>query len=244
MTVFLMAVSLFALSCEGPVYHAEPYEPLVREHPDEEDRYFNRGLGLSILGRNEDAAVAFEKAVALDENDYAASFRLGLIYLMTGQRDKAETYIERAVDGGYQHPSHGEMGLALMVLERNERAADELTLALDSDEPHPGKSIANLGTAYMRMEQYDKAVAVFERAFRDTPDVIDDYGMREKLGGAYYMAGRLEDAAGQYRAVLAENPDNAQIIRNLYIISATLGNSAEADKYRTMLVERGIEIPR
>ncbi|HPD16025.1 MAG TPA: DNA-directed RNA polymerase subunit alpha C-terminal domain-containing protein [Planctomycetota bacterium] len=62
---------------------------LVRANPDDPTAHYLLGLCLDLTGRYEDAIAAYEKALSLDPNCAAATFRLGSIEALRGDADRA-----------------------------------------------------------------------------------------------------------------------------------------------------------
>ena len=66
--------------------------------------------------------------------------------------------------------------------------------------------LAILGKSLLRAQAPGEAIGVFEKALRIDPLSTD---VRNHLGVALAMRGRLQDALDQLRRAIAENPDHA-----------------------------------
>jgi tetratricopeptide (TPR) repeat protein len=79
----------------------------------------------------------------------------------------------------------------------------------------PGRpdALSNLGAAYVRLGQYDDAVAQYEEALKADPDGTP---IRLNLALAYYKSARPSDAIPHLRRVVASDPE----ARNAYLILA------------------------
>jgi tetratricopeptide (TPR) repeat protein len=82
-----------------------------------------------------------------------------------------------------------------------ERALKLVNTALDAS-PEDGRYRDTRGSIYMKMEQYQDAIADFEASLDDVEDQVP---VRKKLVAAYNSLGLTEEAAAHQRAVEASN---------------------------------------
>ncbi len=148
------------------------------------------GVTLRDLGRDADAGPELERAVALDPLYYEAWIKLAHFYDNANQPAKAETAYQAAIKArpGYWA---GQAFLAIHHFYRGEyeKARDQLDTA---SRLCPGNIIVlnDLGAAHFRLDDYDRAAAVFERsnATKRNPDACAN------LGTLYYFSGRFADS--------------------------------------------------
>ena len=62
--------------------------------------YFNKGIALVELGRQEDAIISFRNVLLYDKYDYQAYSKIGQILLSKNQKDSACMYFEKAKELG------------------------------------------------------------------------------------------------------------------------------------------------
>lgn len=62
--------------------------------------YFNKGIALIELGRNEDAIICFRNVLTYDKYDYQAYSKIGQIFLSMNQKDSSCIYFEKAKELG------------------------------------------------------------------------------------------------------------------------------------------------
>lgn len=84
-------------------------------------------LGSMLVQKNfpKDAAVEFERAIAIDKDFYPAWYNLGLVRASMGDTDGANRAMERTVDLKPGHPQAlFQLGLTAEKLGQNEKASD------------------------------------------------------------------------------------------------------------------------
>src|SRR5438105_3492277 len=97
----------------------------------------------------------------------------------------------------------GESALAANDLEDAEKDFRRV-LAL---EPQSPGAYANLGTVYMRREQWPQAIALLRKAERLAPNVA---GVRLNIGLAYYRQNDYAAAIPVFESVVRDQPDSSQ----------------------------------
>jgi len=91
-------------------------------------------------------------------------------------------------------------------------AVDTYKAALRLDPNRPD-ALSNLGAAYVRLGQYDDAIAQYEAALQVDPD---GSAIRLNLALAYYKSARPNEAIPQLRRVVASDPG----AKNAYLVLA------------------------
>ena len=95
-------------------------------------------------------------------------------------------------------------------------------LALD---PALAKAHFFLGTALKSLGRYDEALTHFRRAAAAYPR---DRVVMNQAGRVLFLQGRLREATGEFRKVLAIDPEDLQAHYNLMLCYQGLGDSASA----------------
>lgn len=100
--------------------------------PDYYEAYYHMGVADLRLGREEEAAQAFQKAIDLSGGRYAwAQFALGLVLCRRGRYAEAETVIRNGLDvDGSQPVGHFFLSVVLFQLNRLEQAEESAREAL------------------------------------------------------------------------------------------------------------------
>ena len=136
--------------------------------------YVNLGTALLAAGRNEEAAAAFEGALAYDEypTPYKAQSGLGSAHLKLGNMTEAGVaYRAAALDPANPQPAKAlvNLGVCFMELGRAEDAITSYETAIDLGltAQAESKAYANLAQAYMTQGRISDAIAAFEAAEAD-----------------------------------------------------------------------------
>ncbi|MFW6108575.1 MAG: tetratricopeptide repeat protein, partial [bacterium] len=116
----------------------------------------------------------------------------------------------------------------ILVLQRKHAAAITIARGVEARDPTNLRNLNVLATACVRSGQRDQAVAVLERAVRMAPAWTN---VRVRLASLYYLAGRYDSAAAQYRAALGHEPRNAGLH---YLLAQTLHRALREDRRREL----------
>jgi serine/threonine protein kinase/tetratricopeptide (TPR) repeat protein len=173
-------------------------------------------LGDSAHQRGDDIPEAeghYKRALELDPNLAMAWARLGVIYINSGQTDKAIQYFTKAhsleenvsereklyIDGHYNTEVTGDTNKGIETLEE---ATQLYPLVLDN--------FINLGVAYRRAGEVDKAFDVIHKALDLSPDdsvalinVIGEYAFRDDYAGMKKAVAQAEKAGLNGTSLLA-----------------------------------------
>jgi Tfp pilus assembly protein PilF len=121
--------------------------------------------------------------------------------------------------------AHDSLGGALLEAGRTEEAIPELLEALRLDS-NAGYVYMNLGIAYMRLEQVDRAIPFFRRAAE-----LQDPQAASALGHALTLKGDHAGAAAWLQQAVQLHPDNARIHYRLAESLERLGYAGEAAQH-------------
>lgn len=129
------------------------------------------GKRLSMAGEHQNAARAFEQALAIDPHNAEAHFRLGLAARDQQQLERAASAYRRAIElrPGYIE-AHNNLGSVLQMQGLNDAALEAyrraVALAPDFAQPY-----LNLGRLYASGGDRDNAAATFQQAIARGIDV-------------------------------------------------------------------------
>ncbi len=146
------------------------YEKAIAEKPDYADSWYNKGVTLGVLGRDEDALAAYDKATAV-KPDYAdAWLNKGATLGELGRYEDALAAYDKAIA---IKPNDAEAwsnrGIALGSLGRYE---DEL-VAYDkaiSINPNDAQTWLNKGVRLGELGRYEEELTALDKAIAIKPD--------------------------------------------------------------------------
>ena len=186
----------------------ELLEAAVFQSPGHAEAQTNLGNVLAHLGRQGDAAVAYEQAMQVDPNNSEAFFNFGLLMETEGQPTKAVTAFEKTLETNPSHALawHG-LGNALKTLEQLEAAKSAFEAALKQD-PELATARTNLAAVLHELGNFKGAAKQSKRALKLSPDLVE---ARYNLGTALQELGRHEEAIEAYEQVILYQPKHAVI---------------------------------
>ncbi len=145
------------------------------------------------------------KAIELHDVLSEAHGLLGEVYLWKHQHGEAIAELERAVS---LDPNDAEvlmgLGNVLTWAGRPEEAIGYITKAMRNNPIYPAYYLWNMGHAYYLMEEYEEAIAAFERAINIDPNFWPSH-VYSAL--SYGVLGREEEARSAVAEVLKLDPD-------------------------------------
>jgi len=191
-------------------------------------RYYAEGINLHERAREDDAAVALEKAVSIDPNFAMALAKLAVVENNRFHPDKAEAYGKRAlaridrltpreryyVEGWYYSRSPETI---MRGIEAYKKAVELY--------PDHASAMHNLALSYTRLERYRDAIPLYEDLLRRGAPITITYA---NLASAYMAVGEPQRAEGVLRQFLEKNPDNARVHRELGSVFVAAGKYDEA----------------
>jgi tetratricopeptide (TPR) repeat protein len=116
----------------------------------------------------------------------------------------------------------------------------ELRRSLDRDPENP-KLWTELGNAKYDREDWDGAIAAYEKALRKAPN---DPAVLSDLGAAYRNRGEFRRAVGLFNKARAADPDHWQSLLNLVLVYAfDIRDAASAQRTLEELKRRYPQVP-
>lgn len=117
---------------------------------------------------------------------------------------------------------------------------EELQAAVDRDPENP-ELLTSLGNAWFDREEWDKAIAAYEKARRKAPE---DSNLLSDLGAAYRNRGEFRRAIELFERARKSDPAHWQSLLNLVIVHAyDQKDPAGAQRWFDELKRRYPEIP-
>jgi tetratricopeptide (TPR) repeat protein len=173
------------------------------------------GDTLRGLERYEEAAIAYDKAIALygepTKAQWLVYFARGIAYERTKRWDLAEADFRHALKLNPNQPQVlNYLGYSYVEKGKNLTEALDLIERAVAGQPGSGYITDSLGWVEYRLGDYGKAVIHLERAAELEPvdPIVNDH-----LGDAYWAVGRKLEAEFQWRRALSFKPDEKDAVR-------------------------------
>jgi serine/threonine-protein kinase len=188
-------------------------------------------------GKAQEAVTAFQRALAVQPNNFDAMLGLARAYDASGDASRSESTYKRAIQlqpayfGGYSklggfYFTYGRWGAAADMF----RKVTQLT-------PDNAHAFANLGACFFQLGQFDRALEAFQKSVTLEPSDL----AYSNVGTAQYYLGRYSDSAIAFEKALALSPSHYLIWSNLgdalRLIPGRQAKAAEA-------YEKGIALAR
>ena len=152
-----------------------------------------------------EATELLQKAIVLDDTFAEAHGRLGFLYSIQQQHDKALAQGKKAVALNPNSAMvHLWLGKVHTFAGRHEEAILEYKVAIRLDPIPPSYYLWSLGLSYGLTGQYEEAITWCEKAVRQAPDNLM---ARIMMTVVYSWSGRDEEARAEAAEVLRINPN-------------------------------------
>lgn len=176
----------------------------------------------------------FETVVKYNPDDATAWFYLANCYNNLGDLISAKNAYIRVTKLRSEYiEAYKSLCVTLMKLNEAEEAIKYACLA-SAVAPEDYLFDFVIGTAYMKIKEFDKSIEPFERALKKSPDNI---GIYNSLGTAYMATKQSDNAIKCYKKALELNPKNAMSYYNLGSAYQIQQNHEEACRYLKKAVE-------
>lgn len=193
-------------------------------------------LGKVHFYRGQDAAArtAYDKAIALNPTFADAIFARGLTYNFGGTPGAGRADFERAVQ---LNPNDARYWAELGILEYRAGKMEAAAAALDKSiklNPKQAKAWFYLGTlAWNRAEQAQAAV-MWKNALDLDPTMLE---AQWNMGVHHYLHGDAQLALTHFQAVLAQKPNDIDVVKKIIQAYYRLENYDQAAVYRLKLLD-------
>jgi len=191
---------------------------------------------LQDAGRLDEAVTAYNRALELAPEDVPALVHLGEIHLLQGRREEGEAALRKALTAVPEDAATNAL-LGQAAVERGDfrEAVDRLEAALRT-APGANRLHYPLSRAYRGLGQAEKATEHLGKVgtvgVRPDDPILDSLeslrtGERARLesGKRAYNAGRLSEAAEEFRAALKARPESVEARINLAAALARQGDT-------------------
>lgn len=226
-------------------YEKNEYEAAIKEyeqalefaagHPNHADIENDLGVAYFSLGKMEEAANHYRKAVEIHPEDPDAHYNLALTLQRLNRFDEAFRQAREAVRCNPHHEPARNLAASLEKEAAARRPAIVVPKLANADE------YFTRGNALADEKKFAEAAAHYEEALKLNPDFND---ARINLGNALAVQGRLREAVEQFRESSRRMPSNSDVFLNLGHALTELGDlpqAAEAYQRAATLNTRNVE---
>jgi tetratricopeptide (TPR) repeat protein len=190
----------------------QAYRDLIRKTPLDADLYNNLGTVLDRLERYVEAALCYEKALALNPKFIEARFNLANTLKRMGDCLGAIDHLKSVTDMSPRF-SEAWQNMALCRLDNKDLAGSAAALEqVLHINPTCVKSRADLGEVLIELGRYEDAIASFDVVLASDPY---NAGVLNSKGIALQWLNRLEEAEQCYRKIIEGDPENTLALNNL-----------------------------
>ncbi|MGV8075613.1 MAG: tetratricopeptide repeat protein [Syntrophobacteraceae bacterium] len=196
-----------------------------------------KGECLMAVGKVEQAAELFEKALKLSDIFLPAFKNYALCQQKMGNAEKAIEALEKA-DSISPMDVDRKVNLAKLLMEtgHSEDGRAVLDKALKFSPPEERESNRlKVAEAYLENDCFEEAEKMFVRALKHDPQSIETYN---RLGIALRRQGKHKDAERYYNLALSYHPNNPTILYNIGVLHLDRQDKASAVK----LFQRALQI--
>ena len=232
-----------ALRNQGRAEEAlEEYQQALAIRPN----YFRNNSALGVFyyrrGQYAEAAIAFQRATENQPDSAWGFINLGAAYLKSGDTRRALENFERSIEISPDEAAYSNVGTIHYTEGRYTEAARAFEEAIRLG-PKNDVSHRNLGDAYLKLGQREKARAEYERASalseeqlrvnpRDAPTLASHAVYEAKLG-------RKAEAIRHAEAAAAESPADVEVLYKRAVVYALAGRVADAERSLEVALAKG-----
>ena len=172
--------------------------------PDDAAAHLNLGNAFARVGRLDEAAASYRRALDADPEFAEAHNNLGELWLERGRADEALVSCQQALRIRPDFAdAHQSLGKALVRLGRFDEAASSCRRVI-AIRPGFAEAHNSLGSALLGLGYLQEAIASFQRTLEINPQFAEAHA---NLARALRGMGRLDDAVASYRRALLLKPD-------------------------------------
>lgn len=185
----------------------------------------NLGTALLQMGRVDEAAIHFQKALEVQPQNAEARNNLGNAFFQKGRMDEAVAHYQKALQVNPKLAlARYNLGVAFLKNGRVQEAVGHFQGALEV-EPDFAKAHYNLGVAFVQLGRVSEALVHYNKALEINPNYAE---AEYNLGIALLQVGRLNEAVSHYNKALVINPNYVEAHNNLGTALLQLGRVSEA----------------
>ena len=182
---------------------------------------YNLGMALGAVGRYDEAAAHFEKALQIDTNFYDGLVAVGVTRAEQDRLPEALQYFQTAIRLQPDAPkAHAQLAQVLWKQKRDEAALEEMRQALQL-APKDADIRADFGLALALAGKLPEAIEQFHEALRLNPNSAETHN---NLGLTLLASGKARESILEFQAALHLNPELKGVADNLQRAQAEAGS--------------------
>ena len=191
------------------------------------------------VGRREEAARLYSRAIALNKDFPIPYNNLGLLYHNAGRDDLSVGLYKKALelDPGYPDALNN-LAVVYHSTGKSEEAIGLYRRAI-AVNPNFSGAYSNMGVLCAATGKYDEALAAYKKAIEISPDFPDPY---YNLGLLYVALGRTDEAFAAYNKALELKPDLIQANNNIGVLYFKTGQYDRAIQYLDKAASLGFKV--
>ncbi|PIQ97099.1 MAG: hypothetical protein COV67_06080, partial [Nitrospinae bacterium CG11_big_fil_rev_8_21_14_0_20_56_8] len=150
LAVFVLVLLSLLTVQRNRVWHSEVslWQDAYRKSPGKVRPLVNLARGLTVAGREGEAAALYEASLRLNPNLFASNYNLAELYLRRGDADRALMFFSRAANIDPQVPeAHGKLGEIYLSRREWDQADTHLKRAVELN-PRYAVAMRNLGVLH------------------------------------------------------------------------------------------------
>jgi tetratricopeptide (TPR) repeat protein len=193
------------------------------------------GHALFFSGKSEEALEKYSGCLEKDPENWEALYQAASIQYTQGRFNEAAAMLDKLsrlrpnLAGSLLEPNfqgdpakfssavHLYLAMAQKQIGQLEAAFDNLDKASRLD-PSNTLPYGLLGNWRLEQQRFDQAVEAYRKALQLAREPSTRMALRNDLGVAYSQAGRVDEAAEEFKAVIAQDPGNRNAIYNLGVL--------------------------
>jgi tetratricopeptide (TPR) repeat protein/predicted AlkP superfamily phosphohydrolase/phosphomutase len=192
------------------------------------ESHFIKGIGLQRMGRYQEAAEAFRKAITLAPDMPEIYADLAMIYVNSGRAQEAMDLVDKALELSPERPDILYIkGLALGRMGNTVEALHMFSKVMELDDTHMPACLAAAGILFSRGE-YDSVLALCDAA-ADRAGGYTAY-LHDMKANTYVKKNRYQDAIDEYKAAVEADPSLPGPSLNFARLLIYRGRTQEARK--------------
>ena len=184
----------------------EEYIEKIKEEPDNDIYYYNRGNTYYSLKEYEKATNDYNKAIELNPNNASYYNNRGISFYSLKEYEKAINDYNKAIELNPSYAlAYNNRGVSFYNLKRYDDAIANYNEAIKLN-PDYVLAYNNRGNAFFYKKEYDKAIDDYTEAIRLKPKEASYYNNR---GNALNNSGKYEEAIKDYNKAIELNPNKS-----------------------------------
>ena len=151
------------------------FKTALEKAPQEPNGYYYLGLAYRRQGKNQEALVAFEKALSLDASFIDALTQVTAIFMANGQKAKALARTRQQIQALPTDPFlYNLLGNIALAQDKETEAEEAFKKAIELRDDLL-ISYLNLGRLYAKKQSYDQAITYYEGIITTKPHSFPAY---------------------------------------------------------------------